>query len=183
MVLAQQDKQYLRVAISFFYLVYTVVGFSYAIYVLYRWLVPDWLVFPAAFVAFIYFFDTLPLQHYWNPTVRELYPRRQWRFEKIAMNLLRRIHIPASRRLRYSEKIPIELWSIILDHVIDVPFVFDTACDAKWFHLFISTQEFQTHSWEYLLSESERKNLRLVCVMWAALLDQRKMRWLASARS
>src|ERR1700728_3151228 len=89
MTLSQRTKEGVLVALMLLNLVYMIVGFSYAIYALYR-LLPKWLIFPVTFAAFIYFFDTLPLQHYWNPRVRELYPRKQWRFERIAMNLLRR---------------------------------------------------------------------------------------------
>ncbi|KIM27189.1 hypothetical protein M408DRAFT_330119, partial [Serendipita vermifera MAFF 305830] len=127
------------------------------------------------------FFEKLPSQHVWNPFVRELYPHRQYELERTIMRTLHRTNlIPISRRARSSTLLPPEIWSMILDSAIDIPFFFDTACDAKSFNLFIHSQTYESYDTEYSASERERKSLRAVCKLWAALLDRRKMRWLGA---
>jgi hypothetical protein len=141
---------------------------------------PVWAIVGGILMLFIHNFNNLPLQDYWNPIVRELDPHRQWDFEQTLMRTLHQMKvIPLLRATKnYSNRLPSEIWTIILAHVVDIPFFFDTACEAKNFNLFIIKQAYNTTHLEYIKSEKDRVGLRLVCRLWARLLGQHTM-WFA----
>jgi hypothetical protein len=70
--------------------------------------------------------------------------------------------------------LPPEVWEIVLGFVVEVPFVFDTQSDAKTFYAFIQAHNCSATSYRtsYRNAEKRRKSLRLVCRMWAGLVDR-----------
>jgi hypothetical protein len=73
--------------------------------------------------------------------------------------------------------LPPEVWEKILEFVIDVPFVFDTSCDAASFHHLVSSQSYFSIS-SYNLFKGRKNTLRLVCKMWKELVDRRSPYWI-----
>ncbi|PVG02914.1 hypothetical protein CPB86DRAFT_779791, partial [Serendipita vermifera] len=75
--------------------------------------------------------------------------------------------------------LPPEIWEMILAHVIEMPVVFETTCQSRDFYQHIRSllgDRGNFHNYE-LYSERERKKLRLVCKLWAGLMDRQSMRW------
>ncbi|PVG02951.1 hypothetical protein CPB86DRAFT_779829 [Serendipita vermifera] len=135
-------------------------------------------------VLAFYMVKSLPPRDFWDPNHKLLHPTatptRPNTWDKFAVQCLGRLGLLSSQN---SPPLPPEIWKMIIDMVVDVPYVFDTCCDSKDFHRFINT--FSESSPEsirvYALSEVERKNLRLVCKAWAELAP-RPGRWLFHAR-
>ncbi|PVF97325.1 hypothetical protein CPB86DRAFT_454024 [Serendipita vermifera] len=118
-------------------------------------LAPAWVQAVIYLTLLVYIFNDLPFQEIWNPSVRELYPFTQIRWEKAIMKTLRRWRI-----LKTRAHLPAEIWQVILPFAIDPPFLFDTHCDSTNFHLFIRAQaEYHPGNREtYLQSEKDRAN-------------------------
>lgn len=140
-------------------------------------LLPAWSILTSLIIIIMYSLDKIPYQHIWNPSVRELYPYRQWRMERATMKLLHLTQmIPKSRLLGPASMIPTEIWSLILDYALEIPFFYDTSCEAKHFNLFMSAQ---LHSMRYTGYDTigrQRKVIRAVCQVWRSLADQCDMR-------
>ncbi|PVG00520.1 hypothetical protein CPB86DRAFT_871819 [Serendipita vermifera] len=75
--------------------------------------------------------------------------------------------------------LPPEIWKIILEFAVEVPFVFDTHCDARLFYNFIQAHQYSpgTHYSSYLKAEPRRRKLRMVCRMWAELMNRPNPYW------
>lgn len=142
--------------------------------------VPGWINLSVIFVFVIYYFDSIPLQHYWNPSIRRLYPHRQFSLERTIVAMLQRARLLPRQQ---PPQLPVEIWDIVLRKAIEIPYFFDTTCDSPHFHLFIRHQfESAFYPYEYRKSEEERKHLRLVCRMWKKLLDRHSNRFIDSSR-
>jgi hypothetical protein len=127
-----------------------------------------------------YLIKTLPPQNFWDPNHKLLLtPGKANNWDRFAVQCLHRLRLQTSRKPL--PPLPPEIWEMILELVIDVPYVFDTCCDSNDFHRFIETLSIRSFesSKLYMASETERKNLRLVCKMWDELLPQTP-RWLSS---
>ncbi|KAG8859850.1 hypothetical protein FRC20_011757 [Serendipita sp. 405] len=72
--------------------------------------------------------------------------------------------------------LPAEIWSIILDFAIEVPFVFDGTCTPREYHLFTKKNRFIAKDVPFL-EDQRRLELSRVCKQWNSLLRQRQGRW------
>ncbi|CAG8737412.1 14962_t:CDS:2, partial [Acaulospora colombiana] len=72
-----------------------------------------------------------------------------------------------------------KVWSMVLEFVVEVPFVFDTHCNAKSFYSFIQAHGYSPdkHRSSYLDAEKRRRSLRLVCRTWAKLMNRPNPHW------
>lgn len=138
-----------------------------SLYSLYHLLLA-WSIPASSIILITYIFDKIPYQHIWNPSVRELYPHRQWRIERATMRLLHSTHlIPKSQLLGPESVVPTEIWSLILDHAFDIPFFYDTTCEARHFNLFMSAQMYNMGNNAYDTIVMRRKPIRAVCRVWS----------------
>jgi hypothetical protein len=124
----------------------------------------------------LYFFlsDYSPLYH------RKLFRYGKRRWEK-GVNLFRRLGLMPHRK---GPRLPPEIWERILEFVVEIPLAFDPTCnDPKDFYQFIESRSYDTKTYHalYMKSEEERTNLRLVCRMWAELM-QNTYRWAGHIR-
>ncbi|PVG02952.1 hypothetical protein CPB86DRAFT_869892 [Serendipita vermifera] len=157
-----------------------------ALYILYLFELPTWKVFTSlCAVAALENTQILPFKYLWDPNHRILYPNGQiGSWERLATKALS--HIARFLSPRRTPRLPPEIWGMILSGVIDEPFIFDTTCDSKDFYQFINSfnntfsQVFRKHEYK---SESQRRKLRLVCKMWAELMDLHSMRWVSPLRA
>ena len=75
--------------------------------------------------------------------------------------------------------LPVEVWDMIIDYVLDVPFVLDLDCDPIHFDTFLSYLD--THkAYKRIEAYGARKTLMLVCRSWA--IGVRRMPLLQAAR-
>ena len=156
--------------------VYTVAVLYLAIFFLFLLCLPSyalWLGPAIFFAAVVHWLDLLPYQHHWNPSIRDLYPYRQYWPERKAMALLHRANVFHSHRWRKRVQLPPELWVQIILWTIDSPYHFATLCEPKDFHLFVyahSSRELGL--WDYQRVSKRKKELRLVSHLWAETLDR-----------
>ncbi|KIM27219.1 hypothetical protein M408DRAFT_9400 [Serendipita vermifera MAFF 305830] len=141
-------------------------------------LLPTGLLSGLLVTAFTYFYDTLPYSHVWNPSVRELYPHKQWRIEKAVLESLHALRVLPTSRLANKNTLPTEIWSMILEEAIQIPYFFDTACSPETFNLFISKQAYGPSASERNKVEARIRNIRAVCKTWISLVDRRAICWL-----
>lgn len=145
-----------------------------SVYVVYQSL-PKRLTIASLVIFSPYILYNLPYKSIWDLCIRDLEPHRQWRLQRIAMHLLQKTRfIPKSRLVSPSRKLPTEVWSLIIDHVLEVPFYFDTACEAKDFNRFIIGQGYDMR--HELVFELYWGRLRSVCRSWKDIVDQRPAR-------
>ncbi|KAG8836619.1 hypothetical protein FRB91_008562 [Serendipita sp. 411] len=92
------------------------------------------------------------------------------------------LHYAVRKGERYShqdDRLPIELWELILNFVIYCPYVFDTTCEPHTFLQFVNSRKFRWFlDYRYKKSERVRRNMRLVCRLWRDLVDRHPARWL-----
>jgi hypothetical protein len=154
------------------------------------WLVPLWMQCLICASFFVYLSeDYLPLGSKVKASrykVRWYWSKYRDRLAAMTMLLyatrLSRLLIGKPNKTPY---LPPELWEIILKSVIEVPFVFDTQCDAMTFHAFMQAQNCLSVPYRksYLDAERRRRQLRLVCKMWAELMDRPHPRWIFDCSS
>lgn len=137
-----------------------------------------WALFAVLFgpppVASLYFLVLRVFQHYRNPNIRAMYSYRLWVVKSDIASQLKKAGLIKRRRVT----LPIELWEMILDEALDIPFLFDTSCDPSRFHLFIPFRFLRIQPLLYRRSESLRRRLRLVCHSWDTMLSRKGREWI-----
>lgn len=113
-----------------------------------------------------------------NPCFRELHPQRQFRIERWMLATMRCMRILSYRR---PPPLPTEIWAIILEMTIDIPYVFDTTCTPETHPLF-HKQWLSIGRDGYHKSDDRRRSLRLVCKMWGQLLPAHSTRWITERK-
>lgn len=136
---------------------------------------PGWNKLPQIFAYLIYIAIFIVIDESWDPLERETRPSRQLLVERGILWTLRSTRIIKQRP---KNELPVELWWLILDHAVNVPYIMDDGCHAENFFALCAWLDTDM----YILLERRtmiRKNLRLVCSSWRSYLNLRKNRdWL-----
>lgn len=165
-------------------LIYIIVGIGAianlgTLYVACR-LLPTGLLSGLLAAGFAYFYDKIPYSHVWSPSVRELYPHKQWRIERALLKSLHSLRIIPTSRVANRTTLPIEIWSLILADAIQIPYFFDTACSPETFNLFVSKQAYGPSPSERNRTEAQIRNISAVCKTWKYIINRRAICWLNS---
>ncbi|KAG8802100.1 hypothetical protein FRC17_006490, partial [Serendipita sp. 399] len=75
--------------------------------------------------------------------------------------------------------LPTEVWEIVLDYAVAIPFLLDTDCSPVDFYFFaVAHRTWNAASAEREAYEERRKTLRAVCQRWKAIIDRQGEIWI-----